>query len=203
MVALGPHQSLKTIEAGPKGLGLTTTTKILKGQFVCEYAGEIITNGEATARLARKSSEKSSKNYIFLVNEVVPSPEGSSSVEIRTVIDAEKFGNVGRYVNHSCEPNLEKYVVRTTDVVPHLSFFAKRDILPGEELTVSYAGLSDGAQQSTENGSRPCFCGATSCVGIRPFQVSLNYSFISFFIKTKSSCFSYRNGPKLSSVGLG
>ncbi|UZJ51811.1 hypothetical protein CBS101457_001131 [Exobasidium rhododendri] len=58
-------------------------------------------------------------------------------------IDAGLWGNLSRFFNHSCEPNLVVYPVYTEERDlrrPFLAFFAKTDILPGEELTFDYGG---------------------------------------------------------------
>ena len=52
-------------------------------------------------------------------------------------IDAARYGNVSRFINHLCEPNLVpvKVFVDHQDVrFPRMCFFAQRDIQPDEEL---------------------------------------------------------------------
>nr|SVE75298.1 EOG090X0AQH [Daphnia dolichocephala] len=44
LVQKGPHSGLSLIDAGPKGTGLSCDVEILKGEFVCEYAGEESSN---------------------------------------------------------------------------------------------------------------------------------------------------------------
>ena len=38
------------------------------------------------------------------------------------------IGNIGRYLNHSCEPNLEMVTIRSSSMVPHLALFTNRDV---------------------------------------------------------------------------
>lgn len=47
---------------------------------------------------------------------------------LRTNIDATRMGNVGRYINHSCSPNLDMHIVRHRLLVPSAALFAKRNI---------------------------------------------------------------------------
>lgn len=57
------------------------------------------------------------------------------------MIDSFFFGNLSRFINHSCEPNLRTLAMHNHNKDPMLgkiSFFAIRDILKGEELTVDY-----------------------------------------------------------------
>ena len=42
IVQLGPNHSLQVVETRSKGLGVITKTRLRSGEFVCEYAGEII-----------------------------------------------------------------------------------------------------------------------------------------------------------------
>ncbi len=55
--------------------------------------------------------------------------------------------------NHSCDPN--------TVMADEVTIVARRDIAPGEELTVDYALMT-----VHEDWSMPCHCGAASCRGI-------------------------------------
>ena len=56
-------------------------------------------------------------------------------------IDACKYGNVTRFVNHSCKPNLipVRVFIGHHDLhFPRIAFFAARDIAPNEELGLVY-----------------------------------------------------------------
>lgn len=58
--------------------------------------------------------------------------------------------NLGRFINHSCEPN-----ARVKDFV-HV--VAARPLAPGEEITIDYAETEEDPQWSME-----CRCGSPSC----------------------------------------
>lgn len=52
-------------------------------------------------------------------------------------IDARFYGNISRFLNHMCEPNLFACRVFTTHQdlrFPHIAFFASENIKAGEEL---------------------------------------------------------------------
>lgn len=69
---------------------------------------------------------------------------------------------VGRFINHSCEPNLLKSFVYTSiqdPRAPRIAFFAARDIEPMTELTYDYA------YGTVEGKSLKCYCGAKKCRG--------------------------------------
>ncbi|KAI5715781.1 hypothetical protein M8J77_022366 [Diaphorina citri] len=72
---------------------------------------------------------------------VTPRSSGSNAFEM--FIDATTFGNIGRYINHSCEPNCLVVPIRVNCVYPSLAIFAKTDIGVDEEITYDYAGLDE------------------------------------------------------------
>lgn len=53
-------------------------------------------------------------------------------------LDALKKGNFTRFLNHSSKPNVIAYLVSTKENPYQIIYFAKRKILPGEQLLVSY-----------------------------------------------------------------
>ncbi|KAF6022418.1 SETMAR [Bugula neritina] len=169
MLSRKTKHNLQVFDTGNRGLGLMTKTDICKGEFVCEYLGELISADAAKARLESMTPDapqtagntsSSSMNYLITVNEYFTS--GSS----RWCIDARRFGNIARFINHSCQPNLVSLVCRTGCDVPRVALFACRDIAAGEELSFSYA--SPDSVLST----KPCLCGAKDCKLFLPFDVT-------------------------------
>ncbi|XP_030634846.1 histone-lysine N-methyltransferase SETDB2 [Chanos chanos] len=77
-------------------------------------------------------------------------------------LDATQEGNVGRFINHSCSPNLfvQNVFVDTHDPrFPAIAFFTSRPVKAGTELTWNY---------SCNPGSDPkhevqCQCGSKNC----------------------------------------
>lgn len=122
LVQFGPRKHLKIANFSHlhKHLGLITTESIPKGAFVCEYAGEIITKDEANERY-RLIDENNQMNYIICLNEYpIESKAKSESEVIQTYVDPKFYGNIGRYLNHSCDPNCEIISVRLDGVIPKL-----------------------------------------------------------------------------------
>ena len=132
VVQQGITHNLQIFDTPNKGLGLKTLDDIKKRSFVCEYAGEIITYLEAKQRVCNGLS-----CYLFTLRE-----HSNSGNVLCTYYDANHIGNVGRFINHSCCPNLLMVPVRINNNVPHLALFAIRDIKAGEELTYDYSGLN-------------------------------------------------------------
>jgi SET domain-containing protein len=83
---------------------------------------------------------------------------------------------VGRFINHSCEPNLQILLTRINSLIPTAALFAKRDIEINEELTFDYAGgMSDHSDDTQEINiiRKKCLCGSQYCKGFLPFDQSL------------------------------
>jgi SET domain-containing protein len=106
-------------------IGVRCRSKITKGQFICEYRGEIISDDEMQRRKARYEKGQPKYFYRFIRG---------------LVIDASQYGNISRFVNHSCQPNAEAEV-NYVGKMAHLVFTATEDIELSEEITVDY--LSD------------------------------------------------------------
>lgn len=158
-VQLGPRIGLR-ISHFNKGYGLYTDIAIEKGQFVCEYAGEIIDIVEAQRR-----SILDNINYIFVIN------EHFSDQTTTTVIDSTIIGNIGRYINHSCEPNCMIIPVRVDSLIPRLAIFAVKDIQCNEEITYNYGG--EGSRSQNNLSDVPCLCGSNNCKGFLPHKTGL------------------------------
>uniref|UniRef100_A0A670ZFB1 Histone-lysine N-methyltransferase SETDB1 n=1 Tax=Pseudonaja textilis TaxID=8673 RepID=A0A670ZFB1_PSETE len=80
------------------------------------------------------------------------------------IIDAKLEGNLGRYLNHSCSPNLfvQNVFVDTHDLrFPWVAFFASKRIRAGTELTWDY----NYEVGSVEGKKLLCCCGAIECRG--------------------------------------
>ncbi|NXQ59786.1 SETB2 methyltransferase, partial [Anthoscopus minutus] len=78
------------------------------------------------------------------------------------VLDATKEGNVGRFLNHSCCPNLfaqSVFVETHNRSFPWVAFFTNRHVKAGTELTWDY-GYEAGSMPETEIS---CHCGAQKC----------------------------------------
>jgi len=124
-----------TIEPSPiHGKGCFATIPFKKRHKIAEYAGEKITNAEARRRAHRKMLR------ICEINN-------------RWSLDGSRGGNGTHYINHSCTPNAFMAIIRD-----HILFFARRDIKPGEEITIDY-------ETTLHDDDKRCICGAMSCRG--------------------------------------
>ncbi|KAK7315518.1 hypothetical protein VNO77_34068 [Canavalia gladiata] len=156
---------VKIVRDKRKGWGLHADQFIRKGEFVFEYAGELLTTKEAQRRhkyydeLALQGHFSSA---LLVVREHLPSGKAC----LRLNIDATRIGNVARFVNHSCDGgNLSTKLVRSLGALfPRLCFFASKDIQEDEELTFSYGEIRK------RPIGLPCFCNSPSCFGTLPSE---------------------------------
>ncbi|XP_010880368.1 histone-lysine N-methyltransferase SETMAR [Esox lucius] len=164
-----------------RGWGVRALEPISCGTFVCEYAGEVI--GFEEARHRQLAQGPQDNNYIIAVREYA-----GQRLVTETFVDPAVVGNVGRFLNHSCQPNLFMVPVRVHSPVPRLALFAARDIGPQEELTFDYSGgftntlsverLVQGDPGTEASGTdklqrKPCHCGAENCVRFLPLDISV------------------------------
>lgn len=173
VVQRGLQFYLQVFKTDKKGWGLRTLELIPKGKFVCEYAGEVLGFSEVQRRINLQT--KYDSNYIIAVREHIYNGQ-----IMETFVDPTYTGNIGRFLNHSCEPNLLMIPVRIDSMVPKLALFAAQDIQPGEELSYDYSGrflnLVDSEDtERPDNGKlrKPCYCGAKLCTGFLPYDSSL------------------------------
>lgn len=161
VVQSGPVNCLFVSETPSRGFGLFTKSRIQKGSFVCEYAGEAIGVEEAKNRV-EKNRRCKLNNYVLIYVENV-----GNENEIVSCVDPAVFGNIGRYSNHSCCPNTQVFAVRVNRSTPRLCLFASKDIEENEEITFNYAqGLGDVSCASDTK----CLCGSENCKGYLPHQ---------------------------------
>ncbi|KAL7273341.1 hypothetical protein RUND412_003807 [Rhizina undulata] len=186
VVQKGRQLPLEIFKTEKKGWGLCCPQRIKKGTFIDLYFGEVICPEEAERRTTLGNSHGLS--YLFDLDKLEDMDENSldddeESQRIVYTIDGQYCGGVTRFINHSCDPNLEIYTVtseRRDFRVYDLALFAIRDIAPNEELTYSYVKKNDELKNEGEDtrkgketkntnkgekvGKWPCHCGATNCI---------------------------------------
>ncbi|KAG1467323.1 hypothetical protein G6F56_004474 [Rhizopus delemar] len=161
VVQRGRKISLQIFKTEKKGWGVRATQTILKGAFVEEYVGEVITTEECDKRGAFYDEHGCS--YLFDMD------FAQGEMPTKYAIDAFIMGNVSRFFNHSCSPNLEVFAIYndSADVQMHrLAFFASRDIKKDEELCFDYNGrevLQEKGDRQESGARYSCHCGSNDC----------------------------------------
>jgi hypothetical protein len=123
-----------------KGFGQFLEEGCKKDDFIIEYMGKV--------------TKKHGGNYSMKIN---PPPESKGKRDT-VYINAKIDGGLAKYINHSCNPNC-KLIQWYVEGLPHLRFFARREIKRGTELTFNYNWIM-GRGKRTE-----CFCGGENCDG--------------------------------------
>ena len=152
----GAHPSLEVYCTERKGYGVRINKDLVKGQFVCEYVGELIPLSDAKKKLSTLTTEKSC--YVVIYKE-----HFGSTNTLCTCIDATVKGNIARFINHSCSPNLIMLPVRSGCIVPRLCLFTVQPVAKGTELCFSYG-------ETTGESGKPCYCNSVKCRGYLPFE---------------------------------
>ncbi|CAK9160363.1 unnamed protein product [Ilex paraguariensis] len=140
------YAKLKWFRCGKKGFGLQLLEDISKGQFLIEYVGEVLDMHAYEAR-QKEYASKGHKHFYFM------------TLNGNEVIDACVKGNLGRFINHSCDPNCrtEKWMVNGEVCI---GLFALRDIKKGEEVTFDYNYV-----RVFGAAAKKCVCGSSQCRG--------------------------------------
>ncbi|EJF61682.1 hypothetical protein DICSQDRAFT_85722 [Dichomitus squalens LYAD-421 SS1] len=124
--------------------GLYAMEKINRGDLVIEYVGEVIRAQVADKREKAYERQGIGSSYLFRIDEDL-------------VVDATKKGNLGRLINHSCDPNCTAKII-TISGEKKIVIYAKQDIELGSEITYDY-------HFPIEQDKIPCLCGSAKCRG--------------------------------------
>jgi [histone H3]-lysine36 N-trimethyltransferase len=139
------YAKVSVVKTEKKGHGLRADTDLRPGDFIFEYIGEVINEPQFRRRMIQYD-EEGIKHFYFM------------SLSKGEFVDATKKGNLGRFCNHSCNPNcyVDKWVVGDK---LRMGIFAERKIKVGEELVFNYNVDRYGANP------QPCYCGESNCTG--------------------------------------
>ncbi|XP_049620161.1 histone-lysine N-methyltransferase EHMT1a isoform X5 [Syngnathus scovelli] len=145
VVQNGLRVRLQLFKTEKMGWGVKLMQDVPRGTFICEYVGEIITDTEADTR--------ENDSFLFTLND---------KVDDIHCIDARLFGNIGRFINHLCEPNLLALKVFTMHQdlrFPRIAFFSSRTIKAGDQIGFDYGEHYWMVKSKYFN----CECGSPKC----------------------------------------
>lgn len=137
-------KSLKFGRSKVHAWGLFANQLIEADDFVIEYVGETIRCVLADVREQQYEASGLGSSYLFRIDD-------------EWVVDATVRGGRARFINHSCDPNCYTKIF-TVDGQRKIGIYAKRPIVPGEELFYDYK-----FEYETEDKKVPCHCGAKNC----------------------------------------
>jgi uncharacterized protein len=135
------------------GNGVFAVAPIKKGEEIIEYKGTLMTHDEADEMYG--DGGETGHTFLFTLND-------------EYILDANRKGNVARWINHSCSPNCAAFVIenekgdlRKDKVVIE----AKRNIKAGEELTYDYGIVLEVPHTARLKKKWACLCGSPKCTG--------------------------------------
>ncbi|KFD56816.1 hypothetical protein M514_02493 [Trichuris suis] len=131
---------------GGKGWGLFASEYIPAKSFLFHYAGKFVQDREIVA--------EDTNDYVFMIS-------AESEPSAYSFIDASSYGNLSRFVNHSCVPNCFAVRVRSgfeDRRFSRICFFSRQDIQPSEEITIDYSD-----SYWNYKGHAKCLCKQHEC----------------------------------------
>lgn len=136
--------SIVTGRSSIHGIGLFTLLGYKKGDFVIEYAGDLIRTPLSDIRESRYDAAGLG-TYFFKIND-------------EKIVDATVQSNRARFTNHSCDPNMVADIIHVQDR-DLVVLRATREIPRFTELTFDY-------KFPYEEAKVQCLCNAWNCVGV-------------------------------------
>lgn len=135
------------------GNGVFAASDLSADITLIEYRGRRLTHTQANR--AYGGEVDSGHTFLFTLNE-------------KYLIDGNVGGNVARWINHSCAPNCQAFVVENSVGDPRrdrVVIDTKRAIRKGEELTYDYGIILEERQTPQLKRIWACRCGALRCTG--------------------------------------
>ena len=142
----GVQVKIEVCKTKHKGWAVRATQVISRGTFICEYLGEVLNDQEANKRGERYDNEGCS--YLYDIDAHIDTTDLIDGVQ-PYVIDATKYGNVARSINHSCLPNLVNYQVLVESMdcqLAHIGLyeFVEKHLKENGHMVI---GVAEGAGQ--------------------------------------------------------
>ncbi|KAF8364759.1 hypothetical protein HHK36_033261 [Tetracentron sinense] len=173
---------LEVFKTKDKGWGLRSWDPIRAGAFICEYAGEVVDkikgdedrdqdeDDEYIFDAARTYDSSFQWNYVSeLLDEMPGDTNETDKTSLPLTISAKNVGNVARFMNHSCAPNVFwQPVLRANNNESdlHIAFYAIKHIPPMTELTYDYGIIqSETHSNNARHRRKICLCGSSKCRG--------------------------------------
>eukprot|EP00249_Psilotum_nudum_P024559 c29219_g1_i1 orf=338-2611(+) len=175
----GLKYRLEIFKTENRGWGVRSWDSIPAGSFICEYTGKAIDDMGMLENMDDNEYlldvKRVSRNKILWgdVSDILENQTSDTSSEMLArpdlVLDASEIGNVARFINHCCSPNLFAQCVlydHHDTQFPHIMLFALENISPFRELTLDYGPVeSEEASTNSHMRSKDCLCGVLDCRG--------------------------------------
>ncbi|KZV42046.1 histone-lysine N-methyltransferase, H3 lysine-9 specific SUVH4 [Dorcoceras hygrometricum] len=171
---------LEIFRTPKKGWGVRSWDYIPSGSAVCEYIGVVkrtddldpagdnsyVIDIDCLQTMMGLNGRESRLRDVCLPSYLKKLGEEASE-SVPFCIDGGKTGNVARFINHSCQPNLFIQCVLSShhDIkLARLMLIAADNIPPLKELSYDYGyGIDSVLGPDGKIRQMPCFCGAQDC----------------------------------------
>lgn len=133
LIQQGVFVQLELFKDKNKGWGLRTLHDLPRGTFICQYLGELITSDQGHERA--QTMDDKYQTSLDLIKQIHYENELIDDEEEPFVIDGSLFSNLGKYFNHSCEPNMyiQNVFIESHDLhFPNLALFTLNRVKAGE-----------------------------------------------------------------------
>ncbi|KAJ4883477.1 hypothetical protein Rs2_33570 [Raphanus sativus] len=179
---MGIKVKLEVFKTVNRGWGLRSWDPIRAGSFICIYAGEAKDKSKVQQQTMMADDDYTFDttrvytpfrwNYELGLADEEASEEMSEVPELPLplIISAKNAGNVARFMNHSCSPNVFWQPIsyeNNGQLFLQVAFFAMSHIPPMTELTYDYGVTRPSGTQNGNPiyGRKKCFCGSEFCRG--------------------------------------
>ncbi len=135
------------------GNGVFAAIKLPAETRLIEYRGLRLTHDEANTLY--EGNAETGHTFLFTLNDDY-------------VIDGNQQGNAARWINHSCEPNCQAFLIEHKGDDRRLDRVVIETLRPlrrGEELAYNYAITLDERHTPRLKKLWECRCGSKSCTG--------------------------------------
>ncbi|KAK6942102.1 SET domain [Dillenia turbinata] len=160
----GLRVHLEVFKTKDKGWGLRSWDPIRAGAFICVYAGEVIDLSKLECESGIEDNYLFDSTRIFKPLEIMQGDsDGDPKIPVPLVITSKNCGNVARFMNHGCSPNVFWRPVlseNNNEQQLHVAFYAARHIPPMVELTYDYGIVRS---PDADKRRKRCLCGSVKC----------------------------------------
>lgn len=140
LVQQGLFVQLQLFKDKQKGWGLRALHDLPRGTFICQYIGELLTSDQGHERAQTMDDKYQTsldliKQIRYATNDDTDEDEDDDDDEEPYVIDGSLYSNLGKYFNHSCDPNMyiQNVFIETHDLhFPSLALFTNSHIKAGQ-----------------------------------------------------------------------
>ena len=118
------------------------------GRCVGEYTGEILLDLDQAAAREEEYNDETTGHMSCIIHVDIG--------RAKFAVDATRAGSILRFLNHSCDPNLDLTTCFVGEKLPRLAFFTKKAVKKGQQITFQY-------NNSNHKQGMKCLCGSSNC----------------------------------------